>query len=409
MSEAMPGETGRWFLVEQTGDLPARLRQKGAFLPRPLPSMVRLQPVTYRILAEAEQAIGRLDEAAARLPNRAGLVRLSQLRDVRSSGELGGVFAALRELLVADLPGVTAAPPVDLTLRRYLRAGDEAVARVRAGGPINLVLLSQLSSILDGTTESLGAIGEDDVTEVAWRTWQGWLGGPDPHDAYLIAVPPGAELQTGGMQWSAWVDSGCEAPLLARIALGHYQLSVLSPVGYAEHLARLYITLALIREQALRDPILPVSEWLSRHRDEYRDRILAVVHEGDLDGFMVFFAAGVAELCRSQLGFIQRVEQLSDAHLGRLGRRMDGIVRVTRDLAGTPLTTNQQIAQRCGITVQHAASLTKQLKRLGVIRSLDGGNYRQVFVVPDVLDLFELSYPLPPEDDADVFDPPGAR
>jgi Fic family protein len=406
MSEAMPGETGRWFLGVGIGDLPERLRQEGAFLPHPLPSTVRLQPPTYRILAEAEQAIGRLDEAAARLPNRAGLVRLAQLHDVRSSGELGGVFAGLRELLVLDLPGVTTVPPVDLHLIRYLRANDAAVAWVRDGGPINLVLLSRLGRILAGESDVLGTIGDDDVSDVAWRTDQGWLGGPDPRDAYLLAAPPGAELQTGGMQWSAWVDSGCEAPLLARVALGHYQLAVLSPVGHADHLSRLYITLALIREKALRDTLLPISEWLNRHREEYRERMLALVHDNDLDGFLVFFAEGVRAMCDNQLRFIRRAERLSEAHLDKLGRRMDGIVRVTRDLAATPLTTNLQIAQRCGISVQHAASLTKQLKRIGVIRGMNGGSYRQVFMVPDILNLFELSYPLPPEDDQEVFGNP---
>jgi hypothetical protein len=407
MSNSRPGATGRWFLAEGIEGLPEGPREEGAFLPHPLPSTVRLRPPTYRILAEAEQWIGRLDEAAARLPNRAGLVRLAQLRDVRSSGELGGVFGALREMLVADLPGVTASPPVDLNLLRYLRANDGALAWVRGGGSINLGLLSQLASILAGTREALGVIGRDHVTEVVWRSTPGWLGGPDPGDAYLLAVPPGPELQTAGMQWSAWVDSGCEAPLLARIALGHYQLAVLSPVPYSDHLARLYITMALIREQALRDALLPVSEWLSRHHDEYRERMLAMVYEGDLDGFMVFFASGISALCSSQLRFIERAERLSEAHLDRLGRRMDGIVRVTRDLAATPLTTNLQIAERCGISVQHAASLTKQLKRLGVIRSLNGRNYRQVFVIPDVMNLFELSYPLPPDDDEEVFERPG--
>lgn len=217
-------------------------------------------------------------------------------------------------------------------------------------------------------------------------------------------MPPGAELQTSGMQWSAWVDSGCEAPLLARVALGHYQLAVLSPVPHADHLSRLYITLALIREGALADPLLPVSEWLSRHRDEYRDRILDMVHKGDLDSFLAFFATGIADLCRNQLRFIERAERISEEHLGRIGRRMDGIVRVTRDLAATPVTTNLQISQRCGITVQQAASLTKQLQRLGVVRSMNGRNHPQVFTVPDVLDLFELSYPTPPDGDDDVFD-----
>jgi Fic family protein len=400
----MPAETGRWFLAEGIADLPARVRQEGAFLPRPLPSMVRLQPATYRMLAEAEQALGRLDEAASRLPNRAGLVRLAQLRDVHGSGELGGAVGALRELLLADLPGAVGTPAVDLDLLRYLRASDEAVAWVRAGGALNLALLSQLSAIIDGSVETLGVMAGDDVTEVAWRTGPGWLGGPDPRAAYLVTVPPGAELQTSGMQWSAWVDSGCEAPLIARVALGHYQLAVLSPVANADHLSRLYITLALIREGALKDPLLPVSEWLSRHRDDYRERILGMVHKGDLDGFLVFFATGVNALCRSQLRFIEHAERISQEHLGKLGKRMDGIVRVTRDLAATPLTTNLQIAERCGITVQQAAALTKQLLRIGVVRSMNGRSYRQVFTVPEVMNLFELSYPPPPDDDLEVFD-----
>src|SRR4051812_20903209 len=197
MSETAPGVMGRWFRAEGIDDLPDRLRQQGAFLPHPLPSTVRLQPPTYRVLAEAEQAIGRLDEAASRLSNRAGLVRLAQLRDVHGSGELGGVLAALRELLVADLPGVVGAPAVDLHLGRYLRANDEAVRWVGQGGPINLVLLSQLAGILGGERESLGAYADDEVTEVRWRTGPAWLGGPDVRAAYLLAVPPGAELQTG--------------------------------------------------------------------------------------------------------------------------------------------------------------------------------------------------------------------
>jgi hypothetical protein len=403
MSEAVPGEMGRWFPVEGNVDLPERLRQEGAFLPHPLPSMVRLQPSTYRILAEAEQAIGRLDEAAARLPNRASLVRLTHMRDARGSGELGGEFAALRELLVADLPGVVAEPPADHDLARYLHAGDAAVAWVRGGGVINLTLLSRLGSMLAGRLDALGVPGEDHVKGVDWRTEPAWLGGRDPADAYLVAAPPGVELQTGGMQWSTWVDSGCEAPLLARVALGHYQLAVLSPVAYSAHLARLYITLELIREGALRDALLPVSDWLSRERDIYRDRILALVHDGDLDGFLVFFATGIVRLCRDQIRFIYRVEELSEQHLARLGKRMDGIIRVTRDLAATPLTTNLQIAQRNGMSVQHAASLTKQLKRIGVLQSLNGKSYRQVFVVPDVLHLFELSDPMPPDEDEQVF------
>src|SRR2546430_5449565 len=141
------------------------------------------------------------------------------------------------------------------------------------------------------------------------------------------------------MQWSEWVESGCEAPLLARVALGHYQLSVLSPVAYSDHLSRLYITLALIKEGALRDPLLPISEWLSRERNNYKSHLLALVHYGDLDGFLRFFAEGTAVLCRNQMRLIHRLERVTHDQLGRLGRRVGGNVRGAKGLAPTPLTS----------------------------------------------------------------------
>ncbi len=48
-----------------------------AFMPTPLPASVPLVERTYKLVSEADRAVGRLDAAAARLPNPDLLVRPS--------------------------------------------------------------------------------------------------------------------------------------------------------------------------------------------------------------------------------------------------------------------------------------------------------------------------------------------
>ncbi|GAA3881816.1 hypothetical protein GCM10022243_52970 [Saccharothrix violaceirubra] len=70
-------------------------------------------PATYSVLAEAEHALGRLDEAAERLPGRHWFVRSTRVRDAVCSAHLSGLPVGLREAFAADLVAGQGPPPVD--------------------------------------------------------------------------------------------------------------------------------------------------------------------------------------------------------------------------------------------------------------------------------------------------------
>src|SRR5687767_13581297 len=86
---------GQWSRVPELPGIPEALRGEGAYLPPPLPSDLALPAATYRRCAEAEHALGRLDEAADRLGVRSALVRSTQVRDANSSAGLSGVVVGL--------------------------------------------------------------------------------------------------------------------------------------------------------------------------------------------------------------------------------------------------------------------------------------------------------------------------
>lgn len=73
-----------------------------AFIPCPPPASLELSQGTYKSIADAHLAIGRLDFAVRRLPDPRLLVRPVLRREAQSTSELEGTYAPLDEVLAAD-------------------------------------------------------------------------------------------------------------------------------------------------------------------------------------------------------------------------------------------------------------------------------------------------------------------
>ncbi|WP_158880198.1 Fic family protein [Amycolatopsis anabasis] len=366
-------------------------------MPRPLPSDLPLRSRTHRALAAAEQALGRLDEAAQRLPDRRVLVRDTMLREAQSSAALESTNLSLREVLLAQLPGAKPAPAIE-PLLRYLEAGERAFAAMREGARIDVALLGRISHQLAPQR------GEDDESAWSWRTGHSWVGGPTPDTAVLVHTPPGPHLPTAAAQWEAWARDDCELPLVGKIAMGHHQLEVIHPfAGGNGYVSRLYVSLELVRAKALRDQILPLSRWMDRHREEYHRRLREVVDTGSFEAFMMFFAEGVRELCGERIALIRRLEDLRADQLSKVKRSSGNAATVAGGLIGMPVSNHREIANRFGMTWKGANDVTRTLERAGLLTPLPGKNYNKIFLCQPVLDLLTTYDPVPPDTDRDVF------
>lgn len=408
MTNVRPGRSGQWLPTGDIANLPSHLRAEGAFRPAPLREDIRLRRGTYQAASRASEALGRLDEAAARLPNRGALVRLTQIREAEVSFDLDKLFYSLSEIMAMDLPDVDVQPPVDPAVLRLRRADDDAVDRVRRGDPVGRTLLCRTAAILADVP-----VPSDDIEvmdRVPWRTDHRWLGGPAAADAYLQCVPPGAELHASVAEWLTWLDETSDLPVVVRLALGHYQLAVLAPVANAQHLSRLLIPLVLIQEKTMRDQILAPSMWFSRRNGEYRRQLRAVVDSGEFDSWVTFFADGVHELCVSQIEFVYQLEEVGDRLLGKLSQRNDGLARLVTALIGNPVFNTQLAMKLSGLGDRQVHTLVTRLEKAGIVRKMDRNrlirkkNSQVVREVPDVVKVIGMFDHLPFRRDRSVFD-----
>ncbi len=339
-----------------------------AFLPDPLPATVELTAQAWLLVVEAEAALARLDEAAARVPEPRLLIRPSLRREAQSTSALEGTFVPFEDVLASDLDDAPTTPEIREVLS-YVDAATAGFAWIGEGRGFSLTMLGELQRLLvQGTPSEHGDAGRLRDRQVAI--------GPGPtarlEDCRFVPAPPGPQLRDGVEAWTRWAnDSPPELPRVARAALAHYQFETLHPFSDGNgRIGRLLIVLQLLRDRSLRHPVLVVSPWFEQRRSAYQDALLRLSQTGDWSAWVGFFATGIAasaDTTRSRIGKLVDYAAQAQRTVRDAGGR--GVAeRLAAELIGTPILTATRVARDHAITHQAAINALRRLSDLGLLR-----------------------------------------
>lgn len=356
-----------------------------AFLPDDLPTEILLPNQTWMLLTEAMAELGRLDAAASLIPNPLLVTRMATRREAIGTSALEGTFADLTQLLAAEvLPAAgneAQLPPNVREVRNYARAADAAYTWI-AERPITLTMLCGLQAEIVKDTDT------DGPEAGAIRPRQVFIGARDRRlsEARFIPPPPGDQLRAACERWVQWITApgpvAC-IPLIARVAMAHYQFETLHPFTDGNgRIGRLTAILQLLRERALRSPVLSVSTWLKDHAEAYRDHLLAVSQTGDWAPWIEFFATAVLEESRSGHDRIMRLLALRE-DLGQQVRaafpRARIAVEIADDLIAYPILTVADAQHRYGRTNQANRDAIQALVKIGILEPYSDATYDRLY------------------------------
>jgi Fic family protein len=128
------------------------------------------------------------------------------------------------------------------------------------------------------------------------RRSQNWVGGSRPGNAVYVPPPPHVLPELIGDLEKFLHAADTLAPLV-RIGLAHVQFETIHPyLDGNGRIGRLLIALLLEHWGLMRSPLLYLSLFFKRHRDEYFRRLNAVRTDGDWEGWTDFFLDGVATI-----------------------------------------------------------------------------------------------------------------
>ena len=352
-----------------------------AFVPRPLPRELLLSPTLIRLLDEASRKVAMLAGVGDTLPNPYLLTRPFARREAVLSSRIEGTQASQSDLYRFEASARREADSDVREVMNYVRALEHAQERLH-DLPIGRQLINEAHDRL------LQGVRGRRVRRGHFRGIQVWIGsaGPDIEDARFVPPPPG-RLPPLMADWERFAnDPGMHPPLIAS-ALMHYQFETIHPFEDGNgRIGRMLIVLHLIAAQVLPLPLLYLSAYFERRREQYYDELLAVSRTGEWDPWLEFFLQGVVEQGQDALVRSRALRNLHDRYrswMQAVGASAN-VLQVVDHLFATPLVTNRSVADRLGITPQGANGILRRLAEQSVVERI-GDSQPHWYVANDVL------------------------
>lgn len=354
-----------------------------AFVPNPLPAEIPLSQGTYKLIGEAERALGALNARVGRLPNPRLLVRPSLTREAVATSALEGTYAPLADVLEGQYVDDRQRSAEVREVRNYIAAASRGLDLIKEW-PITLRVMAELQGILVHGTRG----DTYDAGELRKRIVCIGDRGNGIEDSRFVPPPHGDELIRGVSEWERWINEPSDVPLLVKAAAGHYQFETLHPFSDGNgRIGRLIITLQLIAESVLSYPVLNLSPWLERRREAYVDHLLSVSMSGDFDPWVNFFTEAVK--ARAQAA-CDTIDQLMDFRaeaidtLRKAGSR-GTVLDVAGDLIGYPLMSVTEVQENQKVTYPTANACVSKLVDAGYLREATGRTYGRLFICDRVM------------------------
>lgn len=356
-----------------------------AFVPNSLPPTIEWKSDLVRALSIADQAVGRLAGEAKSLPNPYILISPLMRREAVLSSRIEGTQSTLGEILAVEAGMDVDRSPLDLReVTNYVRALEYGITRLDTL-PLSLRLVRELHErLMEGVGGSELACGE-------FRRSQNWVGPPgcSLSDATYIPPPPN-ELIDCLKSWEEFLHDRSLPPLV-QIALTHYQFEAIHPfLDGNGRVGRLLISLALIEQELLPQPLLYISDFIEATRLDYYAHLLAVSESGQWSRWLRYFLKAVAHQAEDTLKKARRIDELLEKWRRDVATTQSRVTTAVIDLfAESPFWTIGRVAQRLDVAYTTAQRAIVKLESLSILSRTSEAKRSRVYCAKQVLEILE--------------------
>lgn len=361
-----------------------------AFLPEALPPEppVHFTKELQQLLSEADRALGRLDGSIQILPDPEMFVYMYVRNEAVLSSQIEGMQSSLQDLLAAEAEILTPNRPKDAAeVINYVGAMNYGLERLSTL-PVSTRLICEIHG------ELLRGVRGSHLTPGELRTSQNWIG---PEDCTLLEAsfvpPPPSELAEAMSSLERFIHYDTELPPLIKIGLVHAQFETIHPFQDGNgRVGRLLITFLLCQQQILTKPVLYLSYFFKRYRQQYYDELQAVRDAGSWEKWLVFFLRGVVAVSEQSTDTVQRILALRERHRrvinDNFGRAAGNGHRVLEYIFSHPVASVDDVQELIGTTYPTANSLVARLVEYGILREFTGQARNRAFIYQSYLELF---------------------
>lgn len=339
-----------------------------AYFPAPIPRALDLPAATVRLLAEAEGALGRLAGVGRLVQNPDVLIRPYLLREAISSTRIEGTRAEMADVFEADAGSEAPNADVEEVVNYVaaMRSGLDLLERL----PLSTRLVREMHARL------MAGVRGRELAPGELRASQNWIGAPGSTiETAQFVPPPPAELPTLLADWERFAHEEPEVPLLVQNALLHSQFETIHPfLDGNGRLGRLLLVFFLIARGRLDAPLLYLSAYLERNRNDYYEALQTIRVAGDPIPWVDLFLTAVESQADDAVQRAQRIVDVREGYLrAAVALGTPNALALVELICENPVLTTRSIESRLDVSRPTALRLLKRMQEQGVLSETDSG------------------------------------
>ena len=373
------------FRKSPSGKLVRAIDGYWAFVAKPLPPKLDWSDALVSLTSKADIALGTLSGLGENLPNPHLLIYPFVRKEAVLSSRIEGTQSSLSDLLLFEATKAEKQRDVK-EVQNYVHAIEYGLKRLEEL-PLSLRLIRELHAIL------MEGVRGEQATPGEFRQSQNWIGPPGcTLDDATFMPPPVAEMKESLDQLEKFLHADTQLPPLVELALIHYQFETIHPfLDGNGRIGRLLITLFLCQRSILNKPLLYLSAFFERHRQEYYDRLLEVSQRGAWRQWLEFFLQAVVTQSDDA---VRRARRLLDLHRiyyqTSLGKHLPPTAMKLVELIFVKPVLNARVTQESlKVTYPGAQKAINALVEQGILAEITGGKRNKVYEARRILEILE--------------------
>jgi len=356
-------ETGNYVVCRTAGE------SFKAFIPCALPPVppLRLTDVDYLLLEQANRALGKLDGLSVILPDMDLFTYIYIRKEAVLSSQIEGTQSSLSQLLLFESSYYPGVPLDDVTeVSNYVAALNHGIQRIAEGFPISLRFIREVHGML------LASGRGSDRAPGEFRKSQNWIGGTRPGNARYVPPPPEHVVECMGALELFLHQRAETMPLLIQLALIHAQFETIHPfLDGNGRIGRLLITLIMLAQHALAQPVLYLSLYFKQHRQEYYSLLQETRLQGNWEEWTRFFLAGVKSVadqaCATATHCLDLFKRDEALIAEKLAQSALSALRVLSALKRRPICSIPALVKSTELTHPTVAKAIRGLEELNIV------------------------------------------
>jgi len=359
-----------------------------AFIPAPLPPDLDWTPTLITALSDAERELARLTTLAGNFPFPRLLIQPFIRREAVLSSRIEGTRASLADLYNYESAQLSFLEPDNdvREVHNYALALDYGLERLETL-PVSLRLIRELHAGL------LKGVRGGQLTPGKFRRTQNWIGPAGSTIETAIYVPPPVdEMHDALNAMEKFIHADSDLPALVRAAMIHYQFEAIHPfLDGNGRVGRLLVMLLLRECNILPQPLLNLSAYFERYRQEYYDYLLSVSQRGKWEEWLRFFLRGVTSQAQDSVFRMTRLEGIRARYeelviADRNSQRMTAVIDF---IFARPILTLRQLEIALDMPYMAAKRYVDKLVEAGVLKETTGFARNRVFLAHEVFQALE--------------------